>query len=292
MKKIFFLLFFVFSRAVYSFELNSKNAVLMDAETGEVLFDKNADERSMPSSMTKIMTSYLVFEALENGKISLTDSFFVSPRAWKQEGSRTFLMVNTKVPVEDLVKGLVIQSGNDAAITLAEGMAGSVEAFVDLMNIKASELKLKNTNFTNPIGFNEGDHYMSVKDIAILSENLIKNFPQYYTYFSTPSFTYNNITQPNRNLLLKIYQGADGIKTGHTEDAGYGLASSAIRDNRRLIAVVNGASSDLERAEECKVLLDYGFLTLTRQELYPSYKPISTLKVKYGKPNTVDVIAK
>ena len=276
----------------YSFETKAKQAVLMDYETGEILYSKNADDRAFPSSMTKIMTAYLIFEDIDSGRLKITDKIEITSDAWKQIGSRMFLDIGSKVSIDELLKGLLVQSGNDSAYALAEGSAGSVEEFVKKMNNKAKKLELNNTNFTNPIGFSEEGHYMSVKDTAMLSQKLIENFPHYYLkYFSIPEFKYNNILQQNRNQLLGKYEGVDGIKTGHTDAGGYSLASSAFKNNRRLISVVNGTNSELERIEESKKLLDYGFLTLTKYKLYEKNEPIDKVSVLYGKQKFVDAIS-
>lgn len=276
----------------YSFESKAKQAVLLDYESGEILYSKNENEKAFPSSMTKIMTAYLIFEDLESGKLKTTDKIEITNDAWKQIGSRMFININSKVSVDELLKGLIVQSGNDAAYALAEGSMGSVDEFVKRMNDKANELKLKNTSFTNPIGFSDDGHYMSVKDTAILSEKLIERFPKYYIkYFPITEFKYNNILQQNRNQLLGKYEGVDGIKTGHTEAGGYSLSTSAFRDNRRLISVVNGTTSERERAEESKKLLDYGFLTLTRYKLYEKNESIEAVPVLYGKQKFVDAVS-
>ena len=289
---IIVLIIFFSIQESYSFETKAKQAILLDYESGEILYSKNADEKAFPSSMTKIMTAYLIFEDLESGKLKLTDKIEITNDAWKQVGSRMFLNIGSKVSVDDLLKGLIVQSGNDSAYALAEGSTGSVDEFVEKMNNKAQELGLENTKFTNPIGFSDDGHYMSVKDTAILSEKLIKRFPQYYIkYFSMPEFKYNNILQHNRNQLLGKYDGVDGIKTGHTEAGGYSLATSAFKDNRRLISVVNGTTSELERTEESKKLLDYGFLTLTRYKIYEKGESIEQVPVLYGKQKYVNAIS-
>lgn len=294
MRKIFFALFVILfgsTKYAYSFGTKAKQAVLMDYETGEILYAKNADEKAFPSSMTKIMTAYLVFEKLDNGKIALTDKIQISNDAWKQIGSRMFLNIGSKVSVDDLLKGLIVQSGNDAAYALAEGTTGSADEFVLEMNEKAKQFGLKNTNFTNPIGFSNDGHYMSVKDTAILSRQLIRDFPQQYIkYFSMPKYKYNNIVQQNRNQLLGKYDGIDGIKTGHTEAGGYSLAASAFKGDRRLISVINGLSSEQERAEESKKLLDYGFLALTRYDLYKKGEAVVEIPVRYGKQKFVSAV--
>lgn len=293
MKKVAYFLLFIcfFGKVVFAFETSVKQAILIDYDTSEVLFEKNADDRAQPSSMTKIMTAYLIFDKLEDNKISLNDEIQISPEAWKQIGSRMFLNVGSKVSVDDLLNGLIIQSGNDAAYALAEGVSGDVSEFVNNMNDKAKELNLNNTHFTNPIGFTDDEHYMSVRDTAVLSQELIRTFPHYYEkYFPVLEFKYNNIKQSNRNQLLGKYDGADGIKTGHTELGGYSLASSAIRGDRRLIAVVNGANSDEERTEESKRLLNYGFLALSRYLLYNNRQVIKEIPVYYGKKKYVNII--
>lgn len=277
----------------YSFESKANQAILLDYETGEILYSKNPDERVFPSSMTKIMTAYLIFEDLENGKLKLTDKIEITSDAWKQVGSRMFLNIGSKVSIDNLLKGLIVQSGNDSAYALAEGSSGSVDDFVEKMNKKAKELGLKNTNFTNPIGFSENGHYMSVKDTAILSKKLIEKFPNYYIkYFPMKEFKYNNILQKNRNQLLGKYDGVDGIKTGHTEAGGYSLTASAFKKDRRLISVVNGASSELERNEESKRLLNYGFLALTKYKIYEKDEIIEKVPVLYGKEKYVNAISK
>lgn len=276
---------------VFAFETTAKQAILMDFDSNEVLYTKNADERAFPSSMTKIMTAYLIFEKLNEGKLGLQDKFQVSSEAWRQEGSRMFLNVGSQVSVDNLLMGLLVVSGNDAAVALADGASGTVEEFVGQMNKKAKELGLRNTNFTNPIGLSEANHYMSMRDIAILSQNLIKNLPNYYNqYFSVMEFTHNNIKQPNRNLLLGKFDGVDGIKTGHTNAAGYGIALSAKQGDRRLIAVINGLNSEAERAEEGKKILSYGFNDLSKYKLYRKNEIIKTIPVLYGKNKNANII--
>lgn len=269
---------------VFAFETTAKQAVLMDYNTGEILFEKNADEKSFPSSMTKIMQAYLIFEKLSDGRLKLEDTFTISNEAWKQEGSRMFLDIGSQVSIDELLKGLLIVSGNDAAIALAEGSSGSVEEFVNQMNKKAREFNLKNTHFTNPIGFNDENHFMSVKDLAIVSRYLIRDFPNYYQqYFPVREYTYNSITQPNRNQLLGEFDGLDGIKTGHTDAGGYGITLSAEQNGRRLIAVLNGMESEAERKDEGRKILTYGFNGLARYKLYSEDEVIQEVPVLYGK---------
>lgn len=295
MKKIFLTilcLYFTTIKFTLAFDVKVRQAILMDYDTGEILFQKNANDRVYPSSMTKIMTTYIIFEKLKNGRLFLTDKILISNNAWKQEGSRMFLDIGSNVSIEELLKGVIVQSGNDASYALAEGTAGTVYEFVNLMNQKAKEMGLENTNFTNPIGFTENNHYMSVKDTAILSKRLIQDFPEYYAqYFAIPEYKYNKITQQNRNELLKTYEGADGIKTGHTEAAGYSLAASAYRNNRRLIAVINGANTKKDRIEESKNLLNYGFSILTKYTFYKAGEVIKEIPIFYGKEKKVNIIS-
>ena len=238
---------------------SSKSAILMDAETGQVLYEKDADVSIPPASMSKMMTVYLVFEALKNGDIKLDDEFIISENAWRQEGSRMFVKLGDKVTVGNLLRGAIIQSGNDACVALAEGLSGSVDAFASRMNETAKKIGLLQSSFVNPTGLPDDNHYMSVHDLAKLGRELVYQFPEYYKIYSEMEFTWNNIKQGNRNPLLYHFTGADGIKTGHTEEAGYCLVGSAKRDNMRLISVVSGLSSDKERRDESIKILGYGF---------------------------------
>ena len=247
---------------VHAFSTKARYAFLMDATTGMVLYEKNAHKKMTPSSMSKLMTLYLTFERLKNGSMKLYDNIPVTTKAWKMTGSRMFLLPNTFVSVEDLIRGVSVQSGNDASVALAEGIAGGEGDFVALMNAKALELGLKNTHFANATGLPHRNHYMSAADIAHLSARIIRDFPEYYHYFSEKQFEFNNIKQPNRNTLLHV-SGIDGLKTGHTNAGKYGIAISAFKDGRRLIAVVNGVSNEKGRATEAHKLLQYGFLNFT-----------------------------
>ncbi|MDR3290191.1 MAG: D-alanyl-D-alanine carboxypeptidase [Rickettsiales bacterium] len=290
MKKIFLFLI-LFINVTFAIELNSKYAVLMDFDTGEILYEKSALEKTNPSSMTKIMTTYLIFEKLNDGIITLKDEFKVTENAWKQEGSRTFLNLNSKVSVDNLLKGLIVQSGNDAAIVLAEGVDGYTTSFVNNMNAKAKKMKLQTSSFTNPIGFSEINHYMSVLDLAILAKNLIQDYPTLYKrYFSIKKFKWNQILQYNRNKLLEKYNGVDGLKTGHTEAGGYGIVVSAKQDNRRLIVAVNGASSELDRETDATLLLNFGWKA-KKQVFYREGELVKTFPVKYGNLKNVDIVS-
>jgi D-alanyl-D-alanine carboxypeptidase (penicillin-binding protein 5/6) len=239
--------------------LDARAYVLIDHDTGRVLAAEKADARMEPASITKLMTGYVVFRALEEKRIGLDDPVTISERAWKAEGSRTFAQVGTQIPVQVLIKGMIVQSGNDATIALAEKLGGTEEGFVQIMNSYAAELGLKNTHFDNSWGGPGPTHYMSAQDIATLSRVLIRDFPEWYAWYSIREFEWNGIKQQNRNGLLVRDPSVDGIKTGHTESAGYCLASSAKRDGMRLISVVLGTKSFKAREDASATLLNYGF---------------------------------
>ncbi|AEI89126.1 MAG: D-alanyl-D-alanine carboxypeptidase [Candidatus Midichloria mitochondrii] len=241
-----------------TFETIADYAALLDYETETVLFSKNGENAMIPSSMSKLMTIYIAFHQLKSGAIKLDDRFTVSEKAWKTGGSRMFLDLGSSVSVEDLLRGIIVQSGNDASIALAEGITGSEEVFVHYMNEAAKELGLKNSHFTNATGWPDPGHRTSAIDLTKLAAALIKNFPEYYHYFNEKTFTYNKISQENRNALLGV-GGVDGLKTGHTDDGGYGIIASALKSDRRLIAVVNGLKNNKERSREADRLLTYGF---------------------------------
>lgn len=240
-------------------ETTARQVILVDFQTNATMFERAADERMAPSSMTKLLTLYVVFQALREGRLQLTDEMPVSERAWRMQGSKMFVMVGTRVRVDDLLRGVIVQSGNDACIVLAEGLSGSEEAFAEVMNETARRLGMANSNFRNSSGWPDNDHYSTARDLAILARHLIADFPDHYSLFSERVFAYNGITQPNRNPLIGRTPGADGLKTGHTEAAGYGLTASATRDGRRVILVVNGLASMRARAEESERLMDWAF---------------------------------
>lgn len=267
-------------------------AIVKDVTTGEVLFEKSAAQRMFPSSMTKMMTAHVVMELLKEGKIKLTDTFPVSEKAWKIQGSKMFVELGNRISVDDLLHGVIIQSGNDACIVLAEGIAGSEEAFAVMMNEHAQKMGMKNSNFKNSSGWPAEDHYTTAEDLAILAEHKIKDFPEFYSLYAQPSFTYHGITQGNRNLLLYRNIGVDGIKTGHTEVAGYGITVSGKRGNRRLVVVVNGLKSEKERADEAQKLLEYGFTAFENYKLFSKDVVVGEADVWYGKKPTVSLVAK
>lgn len=242
-----------------AFETTARQAILVDDTTGVVLFEKNADELMPPSSMSKIMTVYMVFERLRDGSLEMSNELPVSERAWRMGGSKMFIDVGSRVRVDDLLRGVIVQSGNDAAVALAEGLSGSEEAFGDAMTERAHALGMTNSTFRNASGWPDPEHLTTARDLALLARQIVDHFPEYYPLFSETAFEYNGISQGNRNPLLYKNIGADGLKTGHTAAAGYGLTASAVRDGRRLILVVNGFESVNVRSQDAERLLDWGF---------------------------------
>jgi D-alanyl-D-alanine carboxypeptidase (penicillin-binding protein 5/6) len=280
-----------------TFETRAKQAILMDSGSGKVLFEKNADELMHPASMSKIMTMIMVFERLKSGRLSLDDEFTVSENAWRRGGatsggSTMYAELNSRIRLEDLIKGVIVQSANDGCIIIAEGIAGSEEAFADLMTQRARELGLEKSTFRNATGLTDPEHQMTARELALLARYLIEVFPEFYKTYSIPEFTWNNITQPNRNPLLGSYPGADGIKTGYVAAAGYGLTGSAKRDGRRLIMVINGLSSTRERADEARKLLDWGFRQYRTVELYQAGDRVGRARVWGGSRRWVDLAAR
>lgn len=270
--------------------LAAKAFVLRDANTGSLLAASNPDMPVEPASLTKVMTAYLTFEAVKQKRLALTQTLPVSQKAWKVEGSKMFIDTTMTVTVDELLHGLIIQSGNDAAITLAEGIAGSEELFATLMNKKAITLGMKNSHFVNSTGLPDPTHTTTARDLSILANALIRDFPQDYArLYSQKSYTYNKITQPNRNRLLFLDPTVDGMKTGHTESAGYCLISSAKRNDFRLISVVLGTTSDNVRAAESQKLLNFGFQFYESKLIYAANKPITRQKVWKGTESEVDL---
>lgn len=268
-------------------QLAASAYLLIDANSGEVLAEKDADKPLPPASITKLMTSYIVSAEIERGAFSLTDLVPISVTAWKKGGSKMFVREGTQVPVIDLMRGMIIQSGNDATIALAEYIAGSENAFVDVMNQQAAILGLTNTQFKNATGWPEDGHYSTPRDIAILAKALITEFPESYKLYSEQYFSYNGINQPNRNKLLFRDKTIDGVKTGHTEEAGYCLVASSEKEGMRLISVVMGTQSDNARATESQKLLSYGFRYYYTHKLYDANATVSESKVWKGKIDTV-----
>lgn len=268
----------------------ARHAIMIDHGTGTVLLDKDADTIMPPASMSKLMTIYVLFEQLADGGLSLEDTFMVSEKAWRMAGSKMFVLVNTRVKIEDLIRGIVVQSGNDACVVVAEGIGGSEDGFADIMNEKAAELRLTNSTFVNSTGWPHPDQRMTARDLATLASHIITDFPQYYGYFKETTFTYNKIKQSNRNPLLFKNIGADGLKTGHTEAAGFGLTSSAERGGRRLILVTAGLGSMKERASENARLINWGFRDFENYDLFKQGETVSEAQVWLGQEDTVPLI--
>jgi D-alanyl-D-alanine carboxypeptidase (penicillin-binding protein 5/6) len=262
--------------------LSARGYLLIDQQSGRVLASKAANERLEPASITKLMTAYAVFRALESGQMELSDQVLVSEKAWRTPGSRMFIEVGTRVSVELLLQGMIVQSGNDASVALAEYVASSEGIFADLMNQLAAQLGMTETHYVNSTGLPAEDHYTSAADIAKLAQAIITEYPEYYRWYSQKEFSYNDIKQPNRNSLLWRDPSVDGLKTGYTEAAGYCLASSAVRDGMRLIAVVLGNRSEETRARESQTLLNYGFRFFETRLLYPAGGAVTEARVWKG----------
>lgn len=297
-----FTLFLFFGLLVTLFQANAENAeiatppaptiaatayILQDYHTGKVLAENNADAKLAPASLTKIMTVYVVFRELSNGHLHLEDMATISEKAWKTSGSRMFVELGNQVKVEDLLKGVIIQSGNDASVALAEHVAGNEATFADMMNQHAVRLGMTNSHFKNSDGLPMEDHYTSARDLAILTAALIKEFPDYYRWFSQRDFTFNKITQQNRNKLLSRDESVDGVKTGFTDEAGYCLVASALREDMRLISVVMGAKSANARANENQSLLNYGFRFFESHRLYQGKTPLNEARIWKGASKTI-----
>jgi len=268
-------------------QVNARGYYLMDFTSGQVLAEINADQRLEPASLTKLMSAYAVFHALKDGRIKMDDQVRVSAHARDQDGSRMFIEVGTVVSVENLVQGMIVQSGNDATVALAEHVAGSEPVFVDLMNQYAQRLGLASTHFQNSPGMPSPEHYTTARDIAVLSAALIRDYPEYYKYYSQRSFTWNKITQPNRNGLLERDPTVDGLKTGHTDTAGYCLVSSAKRGDMRLVSVVMGSPNISAREDASAALLNYGFNFYQSRKLYDANATVLTIPVWKGTADTV-----
>ena len=302
-KKFLFIIFILksfISSASANFEINARTAILQDYFSGEILYEKNADASIYPASMTKIMTAIVAFDLIKSGDLSLDDNFIVSEKAWRLSTagySSMFIMVGDEVSVEDLLRGIIVASGNDACIALAEGIAGTEEEFAILMTAKAQEIGMENTNFSNSSGINDPNNYSTVRDILLMSNYLIKEHPKFYEYFAEKEFTWDRtggdpITQGNRNPLLYKNLGADGIKTGYLAVEKYSLASSIMRNGRRLIAVGSGFNTKNTRSRESTKILTYGLTNFDLVKIADSQTPISEVDVWLGKQNNVKVYTK
>lgn len=267
--------------------LGAKAWLSLDVNSNQIIAAHNADELIEPASLTKLMTAYLVFEALESGRLQLDQEVLVSEKAWRTEGSRMFINPNSRVAVNDLLQGVIVQSGNDATVALAEAVAGSEEAFAALMNEEAKRQGLTNTYFENSSGLPGDKHLTSVRDLGILAKNLVTRFPQYIHYYGQKEYLYNKINQPNRNRLLWLDNTVDGLKTGHTKSAGYGLITTAVRDGRRIITVVTGTANDAARTEDSLKLLNWSYQNFEAIELYGPNEAIVTARIWEGEVDTV-----
>ncbi len=263
-------------------DTQAKHALIIEAETGAVLLDKGADERMPPASMSKVMTAYVVFGMLKEGRVKLDDELPVSEHAWRTGGSKMFVPLGGHVKIDDLLRGMIVQSGNDACIVLAEGLAGSEAAFVDLMNAKAKEIGLTHSHFADVDGLPDPDHYMTARDLATLALRTIADFPEYYHYYGEKDYAFNNIDQGNRNPLIYLNIGADGLKTGHTEEAGYSLLASVHRDNRRVIMVLGGLPTMKARAQESERLADWAFREFNDYHLFSAGEKVDDAEVWLG----------
>ncbi len=269
----------------------AKQVIIYDHEADEVLFEKNADQIMKPASMAKVMTAYIIFDKLKDQSLQMSDTFLVSNRAWRMGGSRSFLELNTNVSIKDLLLGLIVQSGNDAAVVLAEGVSGEEEAFAREMNRYAKILGMNNTYFTNATGWPHPDLKTTSRDLIILTRNIINNFPKLYELFNEKIFTYNNIKQSNRNPLLYSMNGADGLKTGHTNESGYGLIGSVEKNNRRVSIVINGLNSKKKRTFESKRLFNIVFRETALLSLFNDKKSLAKANVWLGKQPQVNLVA-
>lgn len=285
------------AQAQLQFDTKAPYAVLMDYESGTILFQKQADERMEPASMAKLMTVEIVFSMLQKGSLSMDDEFFISEHAWRDGGassggSTMFAELNSKVRVEDLLKSVIIQSGNDASIALAEGIGGTEPTFARIMNERAAELGLTGSHFTNAAGLPDPDMYVSSRDLANLARHIISTYPEYYPIFAEPEFEWNGIKQQNRNSLLEMGIGVDGLKTGHTESAGYGEVVSTTEGGRRLIAVLHGLGSMKERAEEARKLVTWGSRSFERIDAFEPGEPVADVPVYGGEAASVGVVGR
>ncbi len=271
-------------------EVEATSYLIVDSDSGYYLVEKNIDQRVEPASLTKMMTSYVAASQLAGGHIAMTDEVIVSEKAWRMGGSRMFIEVGNKVSVEDLLKGVIIQSGNDASVALAEHVSGTEEAFAGLMNHYAEELGMKDTHFMNSSGWPHENHYTTARDQATLARAMIRDYPEIYALHSIREFTYNNIKQSNRNRLLWTDTSVDGIKTGHTESAGYCLVASAVRDGIRLISVIMGAAGTQARTNATQALLNHSYRFYETRKLYAVDETVTTVKVWKGERDSLDLV--
>jgi D-alanyl-D-alanine carboxypeptidase (penicillin-binding protein 5/6) len=270
----------------------AREAFVIDFDTGTVLLDKNGEQRMPTSSMSKTMTIYMTFDALKNGKLTLDTKLPVSEKAWRMQGSKMFVELGSSIPVEDLIRGIIIQSGNDATVVMAEGIAGTEEDFVDLMNAKAKELGMNSSHFMNASGWPDPDHYSTAHDLATLAMHTIRDFPEDYKYYGEKEFTWHNIHQMNRNPLLFRDMGVDGLKTGHAEEAGagYGIIASGVKDGRRVVLVINGLKDEKDRAQESARLMEWALRSFENIKLFAAGDTVEQAAVAMGQAGQVPMV--
>ena len=285
------IVFLLLTRQSFAIESIAKTALVIDLSTNEILLEKNSTEKTYPSSMTKMMTALVAFEKIKDGSLSLDQEFLISKKAWKMGGSKMFIEVDKRVSVYDLLLGVVVQSGNDASIAIAEGISGSEEIFAIEMNNLGKKIGLTGSNFTNSSGWPDDNHYTTAEDLAKVAQYTIENHYELYQMYKISDFTYNGIKQDNRNPLLYTFEGADGFKTGYTDAAGYGLVGSAERGDRRLILVLNGLESSKSRAQESLRLMDWGFNNFQLVDFYKKNEVIQEVDTWLGKEDKVDLVA-
>ncbi len=289
---LFFSLLISITARSQSLETKAEQAILYDYETNSIIFEKNIDELMSPSSMSKIMTIYYVFKKIKDGELKLSDKFKISKKAWKKGGSKMFLNVNTMVTIEDLIRGIIVQSGNDACIAIAEGISGSEELFADELNLLAKEIGLTNSYFTNSTGWPDPEHLTTIKDLLTLTIRTIEDFPEFYHFYAEREFTYGGIKQLNRNPLLFNDINADGLKTGHTSLGGYGLVASVKKNNRRLIVIINGLKKNKDRTKESEKLLKIGLNQYKNINLFDVNAVVSSMQIWGGVKKEVKVYSK
>ena len=287
----FCLCFLINFSNVNAIDTKAEQAIVIDFDTNEILFEKNSNLKTPPASMTKIMTVYAAFDRLKNTDLSINNECVISAKSYKMGGSRTFLEIDDRVSIDDLLKGIIIQSGNDASVALAECLGGTEEDFSKLLNVYAKRLGMNNTNFINSSGWPEDNHYSTVYDLAILSNALISEFPDLYLYFSDKEFIYNEIKQPNRNKLLNTLQGSDGLKTGFTRSSGWGIAATAIRNNRRITTVINGTNSSRSRLNEASNLINWAFSQTSQKQIIEEGQIITKADVWLGNKPKVNLVS-
>ena len=292
MIKFFFIFLSLFlSTKSFSIDTKAEQAIVYDFDTNEILFEKNSNIKTPPASMTKVMTVYAAFDRIQNSDLSIDHECIVSAKAYKMGGSRTFLEIDDRVTIDELLKGVIIQSGNDASVALAECLSGTEENFAKLMNFYANKLGMNNTNFINSSGWPETNHYSTVYDLAVLSNSIIREFPDLYLYFSEKEFTYNEINQPNRNKLLTSVNGADGLKTGFTRASGWGIAATAKRNNRRITVVINGTNSSRSRLNESTNLINWAFSQTSQKKIIDKGDVIVIADVWLGDKTKINLVS-